>query len=84
MIAPSKGGTTPSDNIVANGVEIEALEDVRNRRGRLTGALAHRFSELQELGWASGTFKETLNKQPFAGNARLILVDETLVNRVSS
>jgi len=28
--------------------------------------------------------REPLNKQPFAGNARLILVDETLVNRVSS
>ena len=30
------------------------------------------------------TPKETLNKQPFAGNASLILVDETLVNHVSS
>lgn len=28
--------------------------------------------------------KETLNKLPFAGNSRLILVDETLVNRILS
>lgn len=56
MIALSKGATTPSDNTVVNDVEIEALEDVRNRRERLTGALADRFSELQQLRWASGSF----------------------------
>lgn len=28
--------------------------------------------------------KETLNKLPFAGNSRLILVDEKLVNRILS
>ncbi len=29
-------------------------------------------------------FKEPLNKQPFAGNVRLILVGETIVNGVWS